>query len=122
MSAVGARALPLLCKNGRRCSDNADVAALIRSFLLVDLSRIDRRSNLDADLYYKVQDLFWDFVSVDRGMHGRLEFCRIEGSVHPNILTVPTEPRQLSDSEDGSWWAATRRAATRRASTRRATW
>ena len=78
-----------------------DVAALIRSFLLVDLSRLDRRGNLNAELYYDVWGRFWDFASVPRGMHGRLEFCRIEGTVHPNILTVPTEPRQLSDSEDG---------------------
>ena len=37
---VGTRALPLLSKKGRRCSDNADVAALIRSFSLVDIGKL----------------------------------------------------------------------------------
>ena len=38
---VGSCTLPLLCRKARRTADNADVAANIRSFLVVDFSKLD---------------------------------------------------------------------------------
>ena len=97
--ASSARALPLPCRMWRRCSDNAEVAALIRSFLLLDLSMLGARGNLRIDVFHDLMDLFWAFVSVPRGMHGRLEFCRLEGIVPWNILAVPKEPSSRADDD-----------------------
>ena len=67
--ASSARALPLPCRMWRRCSDNAEVAALVRSFLLLDLSMLGARVNLRIDVFHDLMDLFWAFVSVPKNLH-----------------------------------------------------
>ena len=53
---VGSRTLPLLCRKGRRCSNSADVVALIQSYLLIDIGKLDwRRCGL-------LEEWFFDWV------------------------------------------------------------
>ena len=84
---VGSRTLSLLCRKARRAADNADVAATIRSFLVVDLSKLDP-GWLTAS--------FMSFLPrVPQGMAGDLYFACIEGEVEKAIL-----PKAIEDDND----------------------
>jgi hypothetical protein len=83
----GTRALPLLCKRAKRCSDIADVIALIRGFLLVPVSGIS--------------DLIWRFMPrVHLEMEGSMLACQERVNVHANILREPLPADSESESAD----------------------
>jgi hypothetical protein len=74
--AKGIRALPVLCSKARRCSDCADVATLVRGYLLAWPSQLN--------------ELFWRFIPrVPDGMQGSLlvfEGCKqVPASVMPEL-------------------------------------
>ena len=88
--AKGIRALPVLCSKARRCSDCADVATLVRGYLLAWPSQLN--------------ELFWRFIPrVPDGMQGSLlvfEGCKqVPASVMPE-LPVHAGGADESDSED----------------------
>ena len=80
---VGVRALPLLCRKARRCCDNADVAAIVRSFLVIDLGKCRD----DEGLHSWLQKCFWDCMPrVPDGVWGTLCIGEVRGNVHIDIL------------------------------------
>ena len=89
---VGSRTLPLLCRKARRAANNADVAATIRSFLIIDLSK------LGEDEVHHLTMCFWEFLPrVPQGMVGDLRFACIQGEVEEGIL--PEEPERSATEE-----------------------
>ena len=79
---VGSRTLPLLCRKARRTSDNADVAAQIRSFLVIDLSKLGT-----PQMAALLTVCFQEFVPrVPQGMVGDLCFAFVQGEVEKGIL------------------------------------
>ena len=92
---VGSRTLPLLCRKARRAADNADVAATIRSFLVIDLSKLD-------PLW--LSKSFISFLPrVPQGMVGDLYFAFVQGEVEKGILPEAIEDdNDDTESEDAS--------------------
>ena len=87
---VGSRTLPLLCRKARRAADNAEVAANIRSFLVIDLSK------LGVHEVHLLTMCFQEFLPrVPQGMTGSLYFACIQGEVEKGIL-----PEAIEDDND----------------------
>ena len=89
---VGSRTLPLLCRKAHGAADNADVAATIRSFLVIDLHKVN------ADDLVWLDRCFWDFMPrVHEGMTGTLRFASIEGWFD---RAIPPPPKEIANSDD----------------------
>ena len=92
---VGSCTLPLLCRKARRAADNAEVAATIRSFLIIDLSK------LGEDEVHLLTMCFLEFLPrVPQGMVGNLRFACIVGEVAEGILLEGILPEGIQDTND----------------------
>lgn len=89
---VGARTLQMLCRKARGVADNGDVAAAIRSFMVIHLHKMN-----DDDLAW-LDRCFWDFMPrLHEGMTGTLRFARIEGWFE---RAIPPPRKQIAASDD----------------------
>ena len=92
---VGSRTLPLLCRKARRTADNADVAAQIRSFLVIDLSKLGTPQMVGL-----LTECFLEFLPrIPQGMVGDLCFACIQGDVEKGIVPVETIEDDTDDEE-----------------------